>query len=82
MKVIYDLNRTKRSSSFVLFFFIVCTIAMVGISPYTSISPVPREAWVNSVIATIPVGDLPAFSLSTQKMAICMLAMKMPIPFP
>ena len=34
---------------------------MVGISPYTSISPVPREVWADSVIATIPVGDLPAF---------------------
>ena len=59
MKVNYHLNRTKRSSWFVLFFFIVCTIAMIGISPYTSISPALREAWADSVIATIQVGDLP-----------------------
>ena len=59
MKVNYHLNRTKRSSWLVLLSFMVCTIIMIGISPYTSISSVPREVWADSVIATIPVGDLP-----------------------
>ena len=61
MKVNYHLNRTKRSSWLVLLSFMVCTKIMIGISPYTSISSVPREVWPDSVIATIPVGDLPAF---------------------
>ena len=43
----------------VLLFFIVCTIIIIGISAYTSISPLVREAWADSVIATIPVGNLP-----------------------
>src|SRR6476660_6335219 len=59
MNVNYHLNRTKRSSWLVLLFFIVCTIIIIGISAYTSISPLVREAWADSVIATIPVGDLP-----------------------
>src|SRR4029079_10197788 len=28
-------------------------------SPYSSISPLIRKAWADSVIATIPLGDLP-----------------------
>src|SRR6266540_2910507 len=57
MKVNYHLDRTKRLSSSVLLLFIVCTIIMIAISPFTPISPLATEAWADSVIATIPVAS-------------------------
>jgi YVTN family beta-propeller protein len=56
MKVHYPLNRTKRSSRLVVLFLIVCTIIMIGMPPFTSISSIVRKAWADSVIATIGVG--------------------------
>ena len=32
-------------------------IIMIAVSPYTSISPLVRKAWADSVIATIPVAS-------------------------
>jgi YVTN family beta-propeller protein len=73
MKVNYHLNRSKRLSRLVVFFFIVCTIVLIGIPLYTSISSLVRKAWADSVIATIPVGDAPtgiAFNANNSNMYV------------